>query len=443
MTSSISKCCVRKRPFNLKVFLKKYFCEGQHLLPAQEEAQRNLPPDAVWYKIFMVRYRRIVAFAIPVTIIMFAWLSIMIRYNFWGLFTDKYFMTITMVLGSLVAGMTSEAGGAVAFPVMTLAFKISPIVARDFSMAIQSVGLPAAAFTIIYMQIHLEWHAILFSSLGGAVGIIIGLEYVSPLLTPPQKKLGFVCIWFTFAFALFFLNINHKRRTFLKIPMFNWWKALVLVLTGFAGGMFTSFAGSGLDICSFSILTLLFRVSEKTATPTSIVLMAGNTVVGLFWRAVIIGGVSTDCWEYVAVTVPVVIVGAPFGSVIGSHFHRLVLAALIYVLDTVALVAAFAIVRPLTTELILISVGIVIFGAVFFASVTKIGGLILERFEASNAFRENSGMKENSTDISTPIEENAKAEIEIFHTDISKSLKAGVQRETNTGSAYKEENTKL
>ena len=26
---------------------------------------------------------------------------------------------------------------------------------------------------------------------------------------------------------------------------------------------------SGIDICSFSVLTLLFRVSEKTATPTS------------------------------------------------------------------------------------------------------------------------------------------------------------------------------
>ena len=40
---------------------------------------------------------------------------------------------------------------------------------------------------------------------------------------------------------------------------------------GVVGGAFTSFSGSGLDICSFSILTLLFRVSEKIATPTSVV----------------------------------------------------------------------------------------------------------------------------------------------------------------------------
>ncbi len=35
---------------------------------------------------------------------------------------------------------------------------------------------------------------------------------------------------------------------------------------------------------------------------------------------------------------PIVVFFAPFGSFLSSHFHRQVLAALIYVLDTVALV---------------------------------------------------------------------------------------------------------
>lgn len=37
--------------------------------------------------------------------------------------------------------MTTEGGGAVAFPVMTLALNISPVVARDFSFMIQSCGI--------------------------------------------------------------------------------------------------------------------------------------------------------------------------------------------------------------------------------------------------------------------------------------------------------------
>ncbi len=55
----------------------------------------------------------------------------------------------------LFPGMTSEGGGAVAFPVMTLAFGTSPAVARDFSLMIQSCGMSAAAFTIFFMRVGL------------------------------------------------------------------------------------------------------------------------------------------------------------------------------------------------------------------------------------------------------------------------------------------------
>ena len=276
--------------------------------------------------------------------------------------------------------MTSEGGGAVAFPVMTLAFGIAPAVARDFSLMIQSCGMTAAAFTIFWMRVQLEWHSIIFCSTGGLIGMVLGLEFIDPNLTPPQKKMGFVCVWFSFAFALFLLNRYQKRTTYKTIPDFKLWKMSVLILTGFIGGIFSAVAGSGVDICSFSILTLLFRVSEKTATPTSVVLMAGNTVVGFYWRQVIQQDVSAEAYYYLAVCVPIVVLGAPLGSVIGSHFHRQVLAGLIYVLDTVALVSAYAIV-PLTKALIGASVGIIAFGFVFFGLITYAGQKIMEGIE--------------------------------------------------------------
>ena len=131
-----------------------------------------------------------------------------------------------------LVGMTSEGGGSVAFPIMTLAFSISPIVARDFSLGIQSCGMTAAAFTILWMRIQLEWNSIIFCSLGGLFGIVFGLEWIDPNLTPPQKKMGFVSVWFSFAFALFLLNRYHKRKTFTTIPEFKTWKAIVLIATG-------------------------------------------------------------------------------------------------------------------------------------------------------------------------------------------------------------------
>ena len=86
--------------------------------------------------------------------------------------------------------------------------------------------------------------------------------------------------------------------------------------------------------------------------------------------------VSDDAWQYFAVCVPVVVIGAPLGSVIGSHFHRLVLAALIYLLDTVALVTAFIIV-PQTPILACVSVGIILIGFGFFFLLTILGNKVL------------------------------------------------------------------
>ena len=52
------------------------------------------------------------------------------------------------------------------------------------------------------------------------------------------------------------------------------------------------------------------------------ILMAGNTLVAFFWREVMLQAVSTEAWEYLAVCVPIVVIGAPCGSMLGSHFHR-------------------------------------------------------------------------------------------------------------------------
>ena len=52
----------------------------------------------------------------------------------------ELFKICRYILFNLFLGMTSEGGGAVAFPVMTLLLKIDPKVARDFSLMVQSVG---------------------------------------------------------------------------------------------------------------------------------------------------------------------------------------------------------------------------------------------------------------------------------------------------------------
>lgn len=235
--------------------------------------------------------------------------------------------------------------------------------------------MTAAAFCIIYMRVLIEEKALIYTTLGGVAGIIYGLEEVAPNLTPPYAKMYFVTIWGSFAASLYWLNRLHDRKVYKVLdpshiitatgplkeiwqsanliecgPFAVNWKACVLIVTGFVGGIFSSIAGSGIDICSFAVLTLFFRISEKTATPTSVILMAINTVVGFLYRQFAMGGVEKDAWGFLLVCMPIVCIGAPLGSVLGSYVHRLVLAWAVYATDFVQLVGALFVVKPWTSE---------------------------------------------------------------------------------------------
>jgi len=76
------------------------------------------------------------------------WALTMVLGDRWALFIPNGFMSLIMAAGSFVAGSTSLGGGAVAFPVMTLAFDVDLVVARDFSLVVQSVGMMAATAAI-------------------------------------------------------------------------------------------------------------------------------------------------------------------------------------------------------------------------------------------------------------------------------------------------------
>ncbi|VDM42872.1 unnamed protein product [Toxocara canis] len=361
MTSTDRSCSSTRRSAAALHFLKKYFLE-----------------------VVINCIQLLIMFAgvsIPFVFFQTLYWLIAFRYNLFYLYNEKYVMSIVMIFGALIGGMTTEGGGAVAFPVMTIALNISPVVARDFSLMIQSCGgwhiiirngLTAASFTIFFMSIAVEWHSIVFSTFGSTFGIIFGFEIADQLLSAAEKKMMFVSVFFSFAIALFLLNSERKRITFDSIHNFTLFKAVILIANGFIGGILTGIAGSGVDVCSFSILTLLFRISEKVATPTSVVLMSANSMFGFFWRRYMDDAISQDSWEYFAVCLPVVVFFAPLGSFMASHFHRLTLAVLIYILETVALVGAVVVLRP-ALPLLCASASLVILSFAFYYAIGRYG----------------------------------------------------------------------
>lgn len=300
------------------------------------------------------------------------WSLQMLAHQRWHLFADHWFMSVTMAVGSFVAGATSEGGGAVAFPVMTLLFEIEPAVARDFALMIQSVGMTAAAITIFWQGIPVERRTLLFSSLGGAVGIIISLEWIAPLLSPPAAKLFFVTLWLSFGLALIWLNRDQERLLNPFILRFQQTDAIALFAVGIAGGIVSGITGSGLDILTFSLLVLGFRIDEKIATPTSVILMAGNALVGFSWRFFSTPSIAPETWSYWWVSVPIVVIGAPLGARFIAARSNLFVVQLLLTLIVLQFGAAVFIL-PMTANMIGFAIATFLVGLFFFLMLTYIG----------------------------------------------------------------------
>ncbi|WP_089728565.1 sulfite exporter TauE/SafE family protein [Candidatus Thiosymbion oneisti] len=259
-------------------------------------------------------------------------------------------MALVMAAGSFVAGSTSMGGGAVAFPVMTLAFDISPSVARDFSLMIQSVGMMAASAAIVMMWVTVEKKALLWAGIGGLPGLLFGYEVLSPLLAAAVVKTLFASVVFSFGLMLWWTNRYANRFRVTTIRRFGSVVGLELFAAGLAGGIISGILGSGIDIAVFSVLVLRFGICEKVATPTSVILMGTNALAGMLWGGAS-GTLAAEAWDYWWVCVPVVAFGAPFGAWCMSRWRRVHIVRFICVLILVQYVGTLLILPQTPTLL--------------------------------------------------------------------------------------------
>ncbi len=312
----------------------------------------------------------------PMIFMLTVWLIYMSATQQWGLFLERseagiqnWYMSVTMVFGSFIAGATSEGGGAVAFPVMTLLFKVQSAVARNFSLAIQSIGMTSAAYLIIVRRIPIEKTYLGLCSLGGGFGIIFGTYAIAPFVSPPYIKMLFVTLWLSFGVALFYANEFKQRKTRNQLPHLPKSEKIILTGVGFLGGIISALTGSGIDISSFAFVTTRYNLSEKVATPTSVCLMAGNTVIGFLLHAFILRDFfNTDAFHYWLVAVPVAMWAAPLGAFFISQRTQQFVAYLLYVLLVLQFVGACCILKP-TGALLVFTVAVFVAGLGIFASV--------------------------------------------------------------------------
>jgi uncharacterized membrane protein YfcA len=197
-------------------------------------------------------------------------------------------VAVTMVFGSLVGGGTSEGGGAIAFPVFTKLLHIPAAIARNFSLAIQTVGMGAASLSILYLRIPIERRALLYAGLPGVIGVALGAYYMAPVFPPALARASFTVLVTSLGVALVLINRSEHESRNERLSIFGAREKWVLAIAGLIGGGVSALVGSGANTVAFMVMVLLFRISEKIVTPTTVLLMAMVSLAGFTFHLAVL-----------------------------------------------------------------------------------------------------------------------------------------------------------
>jgi len=305
---------------------------------------------------------RAAVYPLVLAVIYSAWITYMTTAGAWDLFNEHWSVSVTMTLGSFVAGATAEGGAAVAFPVFTKVLNIDPANARTFGLMIQAVGMSVAGIVIFARGIKIAPRVIFWVTLGGIVGQYLGQFYI--ILPNPYPRILFTFIAAAFGVAMFISRFWLKWEPVDYMPIWGRKQVFLFLAVGLLGGVFAAQTGSGIDMATFVVLTLAFGLNEKVSTPTTVIIMALNSIAGFFFR----GAVAQDigvAWEYWLVAIPIVIIGAPLGATVASRVTR---DAIIYFLLFLITLEVFTTVWlvPFTMEAIGVTVIAVTICAILF-----------------------------------------------------------------------------
>ncbi len=187
--------------------------------------------------------------------------------------------------------------------------------------------------------------------LGGALGILVGALSVTPHIAPDVTKVIFTAVATSFAVVLLVVS-RRSRESHDRVLVIGLLEKSLFVVVGVVGGLLSSAVGTGLDIVVFSLLVLLFRINERVATPTSVILMGINSIVGVATYGGLLGQINPTVYGYWMAAIPVVVVGAPLGAMLCTCMSRKLIANLLISLIFFELVTTLLII-PLREPMVL------------------------------------------------------------------------------------------
>ena len=241
-----------------------------------------------------------------------AWLWLVVGRGYWETATEHWPIAVAMALGSYAAGSTPMGGGTVGFPVLVLLFDLPASLGRDFSFAVQSIGMTSASIFILARRQPLAQALLKGAMFGTLIGSPLGIYLIAPLIPELWIKVVFAVIWA--GFGLLHLYRIKEIAAHSGLIDFNegWDFRLGLLLGLLASATVVAVTGVGIDMVVYAALVLLCRADLKIAIPTSVVIMAFASVYGVILKT-FTTGLQPGVFENWLAAAPVVALGAPLG----------------------------------------------------------------------------------------------------------------------------------
>jgi uncharacterized membrane protein YfcA len=280
---------------------------------------RNPPPARM--SILPPPKRRLWIWFLWLALFYSAWIWLVTVGGGWETAKAHWPMALSMAFGSYAAGSTPMGGGTVGFPILVLLFGLPAELGRDFSFAVQSIGMTSASIFILARRQPLAGAMLKGSLIGATFGVPLGIFLVAPWVPSLWIKIIFAVIWGSF--GLLHLRRIGEIASHEGMTDFDerWDHRVGLAIGLIAGATVVSVSGVGIDMVLYTVLVLVCRADLKIAIPTSVVIMAYSSIIGIFTKAVFTG-VQPGVYENWLAAAPVVALGAPLGALVVDLIGR-------------------------------------------------------------------------------------------------------------------------
>ncbi len=249
------------------------------------------------------------------------WMSIVLIGGHLQATLEHWPIALAMSAGSYVAGSTPMGGGTVGFPILVLLFGMPASIGRDFSFAVQSIGMVSAAIFILATRKPFAWGILKWAMVGSLVGTPLGTALIAPHANDLFIKLLFAILWASFGVMTLIRVREMARYQGMTNAGAKTERAIGLFAGLFGGALIASLTGVGIDMLVYTLLVLVLRCDLKVAIPTSVMIMAWTSLVGLA-SMVLFGDVQQEVWLNWLAAAPIVALGAPLGVMVVNRIGR-------------------------------------------------------------------------------------------------------------------------